>query len=916
MAVQRGVRLPIYMVPIMLGLCGILFASRLEDSPILKFSILLLSVGGPMFAVGMLLAGLSANRFERVSLIIGVLLLALGALVTIAEFSSTMDQITDFSQVTLNAYRWLGISSLVVGLFAIVFILARREEAIEEVAERFRYLANHMSEGFILTSADGTVTLVNDALLQMTGLEYSDLIGKDGRKLAMFYELEPMLRHLDQRPKGIASEYHVTWRRNGIERQLWVNGTPLFDSRGRFTGALATVRDVTEQHQMSKRLERYTQGLQELVESQTEKLHQSRQRLSDLLFHMNEAFVTVNEAYRVKFANQRFCELIGEPEDNVVGRDLFEFIEPAARGRLLDLFAAPAPDRQSHASHELPLRGKDGVEVAVVVSIASIEPSPDAEDRYSLVMTDIRELKRMQHQLELRAAELEQVNAELRMLDRAKDNFLSTVTHELRTPLSTIRGYVEMLESEGLGELTAQQQNALKVMTRNIERLGTLIDEIIEFSRMAVQGISLHLTLLSSRRLLHECAQSMEPQLNARDIHLTVNASPEAELIWGDRRRLVQILSILLSNAVKFCNPGDMVKLSVERRVGSTVAVSVADTGIGIDPVVQKRVFDKFYQADSSLSRRYEGAGIGLSIAKTIAEAHGGHIDLQSEPGHGSTFTVILPQACFLPADPDSRNAVGDSRHVLVCVAELEFASALRSTLSDRGFTVTVASSGLACVREFKQKRPDVVVLDDVLPDLDGLATLRRLQSEISDELSPVVLMAGTEPARRSEESIDNERVHVLFKPFSADELVDTIGRSIDLPLAENGDAASKPSRRAVASVVVTISQDEDLTEWVSAALRARKIRCVPAAGVSEAQAVVSHMTPRAIIVEPGSAYAGAEEVYRGARLMAEQLGVPLVVLSTGDPVALYTHEGRILRLPCSTRELMVALSISTPVVA
>ncbi len=913
---RRHIGLPIYLAPIMFGLLGILVSTQLAENTIISYVVLLTSLSVSLLAIGMLISQLNVSKSQRAILIIGVLLLALGAFLSRLFDDYRVPVETMFiSASALLALRWLGVVSVIMGLFAVIYILMRREEQIEAVGERFRYLADHMSEGFILTAADGTITVVNDALLKMTGMKADELVGKSGAELSEQYKLEPMVSHIAQRPQNAPMEYRFAWQRDGKELELWVSGTPLFDSRGHFTGTLATIRDVTEQHQMSKRLERYAQGLQELVEDRTEKLYQSQQRLRDLLFHMNEAFVTLDRDYHITFANERFCDLLGLNVDAVAGKDLFEFVESSDRGRLLELFAAPRKQGQEHPQQELALRPPGGGTLYVVASAAAIEPAPGAEDRYSLVMTDVRELKRMQHQIEVRAAELEEANTELRMLDRAKDNFLSTVSHELRTPLATVRGYTEMLESGTLGNLQAQQSNALKVMSRNLERLGTLIDEIIEFSRMEVRGLLLHQTLFSGEKFLNECAATLAPQAQMRDLHIRVIASPDAAILWGDRRRLLQAVTILLSNSVKFCSPGDIITLTTERRAGGIIAIGVSDTGIGIDPSIQRRVFDKFYQADSSLSRRYEGAGIGLAIAKTISEAHGGHIDLQSEPGKGSTFTVILHMASFLPNEPEILPRLNVDRPVLLAVSEPEFAAALSETLQRSGVTTTSVSSGLACIRAVKDAAPSLVLVDDVLPDLGGASTVQRLQQEAEAKDTRILLMAGNDQTRTKDEHELHEIAHALSKPFTAEELLIAVAAALDLPSLP-GVAARRTLRKASAPAVLVVSRDRELLDWVGSALRARQTRCIGASTIEDARSAARKYNIQTVAVEADTAGRDAHALLEQAQQIASEQGAQFAELKSAGASSNGPNGHRIVHVPCTSQELLQALSISGTFVA
>lgn len=910
MNARRGPSLLLYTIPIMLGLFGVFFAGHLNDSPIFQVILLLVSVAGPLLVAGMLVTRISATFEQRVALIVGVILLAVGATVTVWGLSENFMLMAALPQRTITVSRWTGLGALVLGILAILFIVARRDEEVGEIAARFRYLADHMSEGFILTASDGTITLVNDALTHMTGLKADDLIGKDGAQLARAFELEPMLKQIDNRRQGIASEYRIAWKRDGIERQLWISGTPIFDKRGRFAGALATVRDITEQFQMSKRLERYAHGLQQLVEDRTEKLYQSRQRLRDLLVHMNEGFVTIDGAYHIRFANARFCELLHVGMEEIIGRDLVEYVEPAARGRFLEILEAAAERGSVRPQQELTLVCRDGISVPVTLSIAPIAARPDEDASFSLVVTDIREMLRMQQQLEQRAAELEEANAELRMLDRAKDGFLSTVSHELRTPLSTVRGYAEMLNAGTLGALEPPQLNALKVMLRNIERLGSLIDEIIEFSRMEVRGIEIHQTLLRTGRLLQECAAAIQPQILARGLELLLTTPEDDCVAWGDRKRLAQLLAILMSNSVKFCERGGRITLRGEHRDDGTLIIAVSDTGIGIEPSIQKRVFDKFFQADSSLSRRYEGAGIGLSIAKTIAEAHGGRIDLESRPGEGSTFTLTLPGACFIPPST-KREAFPPGTRVLIVAAENEFSSSLASLLGDCGIDVGIATSGLAGLRAAKEDHPDLIIIDDVMPDLGGRAALSRYREELDLAAIPVILMQDN---RRTDHGADNlhmDDAAVLVKPFLASDLLGFVHAVIAHP---KGTIAAQQSAqtRFGSSTVLAVGEDADLLEWVTTVLRIRKIKCICAPTVMQAQELLQGAAPRAIVADVDCHETTRQSFVESVRDYASAAAVNVLFL-TGLPSDDEGKAGngvRVLRKPFSAKELYEALSL------
>lgn len=905
MAKTSRTTIPLYLIPIMLGMGGVLLAHQFVD-PTLQTIVIVLSVSMPLFVVGVLVSRIHSSGYQRVFLILGVVMLVIGAMVTVLGLPETVGSFEDVPGSTIKISRGLGLGSLLVGLIAILVILAYREEKTEEVAQRFRYLADHMSEGFILTGPDGTITLVNDALMKLTNLSEGELVGKNDKILAEKLDLEPMLPHIEDRRKGIASEYHVAWDVGGEERQLWVNGTPLFDRRGRFAGALATVRDVTEQHRLSKRLEKYTQGLQKLVEDRTQKLSKSQQRLHDLLVNMNEGFLTLDESYHIVFANSRICDLLRTTSENLLKRDIFDFVEASTRGRLLEVLEGDHSQRGVRQHQELELRLPEGKSISVVVSIAPIAPAPDEEARYSLVLTNVSELKRMQHQMELRALELEDANAELRLLDRAKDSFLSNVSHELRTPLSTIRGYVEMFHSGSLGELSDTQLAALKVMTRNVERLGTLIDEIIEFSRMEIRGVQLHVSLFSIHRLLQEAAASIRPQALAKELTLEVRRPPDVQYMWGDRKRVGQVMAILLSNATKFSHKGGKITIGAQLRKSGTVAIEVEDDGIGIEPDAQRRVFDKFFQADSSRTRRYEGAGIGLSIAKTIMDAHGGGIELRSTPNVGSTFTLIFPEAFFDdqfagPAREEEETPAG----VLLVAADAELSGAIRRVLSCLGFATTQVATGFEAARMMHESAPDFVLINEEPPSLNPVATAQHLIEHGLDNEVGIILLAEKDG---KPEGIHREGfvIDVLFKPFSASCLADRLTRLHEGPVVPLDSALTQHAPGSSRIALLSIGPDSDLQDWIETAMQRRGLPCVRVPDAHEAIPVIIERSPHVILVDLDVQEDLEESFFHQVRQFAEESGAAFYVMTgLGEDAPAPSGVSGILKKPFSTRELV-----------
>ena len=263
------------------------------------------------------------------------------------------------------------------------------------------------------------------------------------------------------------------------------------------------------------------------------------------------------------------------------------------------------------------------------------------------------DLTALNEKLEQQHREVSRLNAELDHAGKLKDTFLANMSHELRTPLNSVIGFSElllgMLPAEGGAADLATQRDYLETIARNGRHLLDLINELLDLSKIAAGRMELRLEPLDLRTVLREAADSVRAQLEARKHQLAIEPPRDRVVIQADRGRLRQVLLNLLSNAIKFTPDGGRIALSARLEDAGRVHIAVSDSGIGIAPEDQGKLFQEFVQLDASASRHYEGTGLGLALSKRLVELHGGTIGVESELGKGSTFWFTLPQADSRP---------------------------------------------------------------------------------------------------------------------------------------------------------------------------------------------------------------------------------------------------------------------------
>jgi signal transduction histidine kinase len=271
--------------------------------------------------------------------------------------------------------------------------------------------------------------------------------------------------------------------------------------------------------------------------------------------------------------------------------------------------------------------------VAVIVSVTIQQLVHEARVRAA-------ELRDRAAELEEAAAQLAAQNKQLRELDHVKDDFVALVSHELRTPLTSIAGYLEMVLEEGAEPLTADQQQFLVTVRRNVERLATLVNELLFLVQVDAGRLELTLVEADINELLAEATDAARPAANAKGIELTLETESLAPAVV-DRGRMAQLVDNLVSNAVKFTPAGGRVEVKAAQD-GGAIALTVSDTGIGIPSEELPRLFNRFFRASSATSNAIPGTGLGLAISQAIAEAHNSTITVQSTLARGTTFRLRL----------------------------------------------------------------------------------------------------------------------------------------------------------------------------------------------------------------------------------------------------------------------------------
>jgi PAS domain S-box-containing protein len=505
------------------------------------------------------------------------------------------------------------------------------------------------------------------------------------------------------------------------------------------------------------------------VADTTERREAELARLAAIVQSSEDAIYAVDLDGVITNWNQGAEGLYGYTAQEIIGRPLMTLIPPECGEREKGVLERLL--RGERAKHYETLRlHKDGSVVDVSLAVSPIVNAQGEVIGTSRIARDITERKRAEEEIRAAHERESAARAEAEEANRLKDEFLATVSHELRSPLNAILGWASMLSGKRLGE--EESARALEVIYRSARAQNQLIGDLLDVSRIITGRLRIDARILDPIPIIEAAMDVVRPAADAKQIRLVSALDPMAGPVSGDADRLQQVVWNLLVNAVKFTPRGGQVAARLERE-GASVEITVSDTGEGIEPEFLPFVFDRFRRFESAPARAHGGLGLGLAIVRHLVELHGGTVSAASRGrGQGATFTVTLPLAATRKESSEDgrgraagagetpqRCATSPDRlrdlRVLVVDDEPDARDLLGLMLTSHGAEVRACASAAEALRTLDEWLPDVLVFDIGMPGEDGYELMRKVRArgpERGGHIPAVALTAyvRAEDARRA----------------------------------------------------------------------------------------------------------------------------------------------------------------------
>jgi hypothetical protein len=599
----------------------------------------------------------------------------------------------------------------------------------------------------------------------------------------------------------------------------------------------------------------------------------SKSYVDNILRSMEDALLVTDSNWKIRTVNDAALSLLQLTENELVGRSFLEIlgndgklVKPTGSSVNLPSIIRLGTTESSIRNLETTVIARGGIEIPVLISGSVLTDASRTVKGIVCVAHDITARKKAEEELRVAKEAAEQANS-------AKSSFLANMSHELRTPLNAILGYSEMLreEAEDLGQEDFVP-DLKKIHSAGKHLLG-LINDVLDLSKIEAGKMELYIEPVEVQQLVDDVASTVLPMVEKNGNTLEVLCPPEVQSSHTDVTKLRQVLLNLLSNASKFTKEGKITFAVVrERREGKDwLKFSVKDSGIGMNEEQLSKLFQAFSQADASTTRKYGGTGLGLAISRKFCQMMGGEIEVESEPGQGSTFFVHLPaevvdpKKVTLQVEEDKSAVIAEGSSVLVIDDDPSVRDVVKRSLTKEGVSVMTAASGEEGLELARKHRPDVITLDVQMPGMDGWEVLKTLKSDPELRQIAVIMMTNVDEKTTG---FALGAAEYMTKPVDREFLVEVLKKF-------RNNASTRP--------VLVVEDDPSVREIVRRALSLEGLKVVEAANGIEALARIAESPPSLILLDLMMPELDGFGFIDELRRNEEWSKIPVVVLTAKD---------------------------------
>jgi PAS domain S-box-containing protein len=659
----------------------------------------------------------------------------------------------------------------------------QRTNAILQISEeKLAVTLNSIGDAVIATDAEARVTLLNPLAEQLTGWLLKEAAGRPVQEIFRVINKEtrlsstiPVMATLAHGTIQGLANHTVLISRDGSECDIADSCAPIRDRDGQVIGAVLVFRDVTGDYAVQQALREQQFYTRSLIESNI------------------DALMTTDPSGIITDVNQQMVALTGCARDELIGAPFKNYFTEPERA---EAGIKQVLSERKVTNYELTARARGGKETVVSYNAATFFDRDGRLQGVFAAARDITESKRLDQVLHDKNTELESARFVAEKANLAKSDFLSSMSHELRSPLNAILGFAQLMES-GTPLPTPTQKASIDQILQGGWYLLELINEILDLALIESGKLSLSLEPMSLSEVLLDCEAMIEPQAQKSGIRMSLPRPDQLYFVHADRTRVKQVLINLLSNAIKYNRVGGTVDVTCDTVAAGRIRISVKDTGNGLSPDKLAQLFQPFNRLGQEASAE-EGTGIGLVVSKRLAELMEGEIGAESTVGVGSVFWIELnsavsPQLAFDRDEPAAAihvpNQLGARLHTLLYVEDNHANQKLVEQLIERRpeMRLLAAGDGASGIALARNHLPDVILMDINLPGISGIQALHILRSDPATEHIPVIAISANAMPHDIKKGLEAGFLCYLTKPIKVGEFMDALDMGLEFAEARFG---------------------------------------------------------------------------------------------------------------------------------